>query len=115
MSNWWYANSLLLNLKSTLSMKQKVDISKYPKLQASLKRKSEGYEPKKARTLSSNDIKQFIGKASDIKYLRSKQMMRGRSLLLIEKAMKAIAEEPGSSVQHRNVEQDAELRGIFFK
>jgi integrase len=56
-------------LKSTLSLKHQVDISKFFKLHALLKRKSEGYQPKKAKTFSPNEIKQFIGEAPDMKYL----------------------------------------------
>lgn len=59
-------------LKSTLFIKQNVDISKYSRLQTLLKRKSEGYKPKKAKTFSTNEIKQFIENAPDMKYLMFK-------------------------------------------
>lgn len=59
-------------LKSTLCIKHKVVISEYPKLIALLKRKSEGYKPKKSKTFSTTEIKQFIGEAPDVKYLLTK-------------------------------------------
>lgn len=56
-------------LKSMLSVKHKLDISKYAKLQAFLKNKSEGYQPKRSKTFSTKEIKEFIEKAPDIEYL----------------------------------------------
>lgn len=59
-------------LKSTLLVKHNVDISKYSRLHTLLKRKSEGYEPKKSKTFTTKEIKQFIEEAPDDKYLLSK-------------------------------------------
>ena len=59
-------------VKSTLYLKHGVDISKYFKLHTFLKRKGEGYQPKKANTFSTDEIKKFIGDAPDIKYLLCK-------------------------------------------
>lgn len=59
-------------LKSMLSINHKVDMSKYTKLHALLKRKSVGYKPKKAKTFATKEIARFIGEAPDVKYLLSK-------------------------------------------
>lgn len=56
-------------LKSMLSIKHKVDISSYSALHTLLKEKSEGYEPKKSKTFSTEEIKRFIENAPDNKYL----------------------------------------------
>lgn len=59
-------------LRSTISLNHGIDIEKYNKLKSLLKRKSEGFQPKKANTFSPEDIKKFIAKASDDKYLATK-------------------------------------------
>lgn len=61
-------------LKSTVSIKHQVDISKYTKLYALLKRKAEGYEAKKSKAFTTKEMKQFIETAPDNKYLLSKVM-----------------------------------------
>lgn len=68
-STLWKQYSIL---KLMLSIRHNIDISLYPKLQALLKRKGEGYKPKKSKTFSTNHIKQFITEAPDVKYLMSK-------------------------------------------
>lgn len=64
--------SIYSMLKSTINIKHGVDISKYPKLRALLKRKSEGYSARKAKTLTSDEINKFIKEAPDDKYLLTK-------------------------------------------
>lgn len=63
----WYSM-----LKSTINIRHDIDISKYMKLKALLKRKSEGYKPKKSKTLNSNQISHFLQNAPDKKYLLTK-------------------------------------------
>ena len=59
-------------LKSTLRLKQNVDIGNYPKVRAYLKRQNEGYTPKKSRVLEKEQILQFIKEAPDQKFLFTK-------------------------------------------
>lgn len=59
-------------VKSTLNIKHQVDISKYFKLTTLLKRKSEGYIAKKAKTFSPEEINKFLNDAPDQLYLQSK-------------------------------------------
>lgn len=59
-------------LKSTLNIKHEVDISKYCKLIAFLKRKSEGYTGKKSKTFLPEEIKKFLNEAPDKLYLMQK-------------------------------------------
>lgn len=49
-----------------------MDISKYNKLQALLKRSSEGYAPKKSKILEEDDINKFLREADDKMYLAMK-------------------------------------------
>lgn len=59
-------------MKSTLNIKHQIDLSKYSKLNSLLKRKSEGYKGKIAKTFSPDELKTFINEAPDIKYLMIK-------------------------------------------
>ncbi|KAJ6638133.1 hypothetical protein Bhyg_10866 [Pseudolycoriella hygida] len=52
-------------LKAMLNILQKVDISSYATVTAFLKRKSDGYVPKKARVFTEIEIQQFLDSASD--------------------------------------------------
>jgi hypothetical protein len=56
-------------LRATLIIKQYVDISKYPKLIAFLKKQSVGYEAKQSKTFTKEHIFQFFNTASDEEYL----------------------------------------------
>lgn len=47
-------------LRSTLTINQGINIETYSKLRALLKRKSEGFRPKKARTFTSEHINNFL-------------------------------------------------------
>lgn len=67
-------------LKSTLGIHHNIDMTKYSKLIAFLKRKSEGYKGKKSKTFSPDQIKKFMSEAPDKLYLFSKV---GRYLLFI--------------------------------
>lgn len=59
-------------LKATLIINDNVDINKYAKLIAFLKRKSVGYIPKKSNTFSREEINKFLLIAPDDKYLMFK-------------------------------------------
>lgn len=59
-------------LRSTINIHHGLNIGNYMKLRALLKRKSEGFQPKKASTFTPEHIKEFITKASDDKYLATK-------------------------------------------
>lgn len=68
-STLWSQYSML---RSTLSIKNNVDISKYVKLRAFLKRQNDNYKPKKSKTLTSEEIQKFLKEAPDYKYLLTK-------------------------------------------
>ncbi|XP_061723705.1 uncharacterized protein LOC133529938 [Cydia pomonella] len=59
-------------LKSMLNIYHQTDISKYAKLLALLKRKSEGFKAKKAKTFSPEELKKFIEEAPDQNHLFNK-------------------------------------------
>ncbi|KAF2895570.1 hypothetical protein ILUMI_10604 [Ignelater luminosus] len=59
-------------LRSTISIYHDVDITRYPRLKSLLKRKSNGYKPKKSKTLTSEDINRFLSEAPDDKHLLTK-------------------------------------------
>lgn len=59
-------------LKSTLNLKNNVKIDNYSKVRAFLKRKSEGFQKKRAKTLTSDEINRFIKEAPDSIYLATK-------------------------------------------
>lgn len=59
-------------IKAELKIKENVDISKYHKLVAFLKRKSVGYRPKKSKILTREQIDRFLNEAPDTKYLMIK-------------------------------------------
>lgn len=64
--------SIYSMLRTTLSVKNDVDISKYPKLRSLLKRKSDGFKSQKSKIFSPEDIKTFLKNAPDYKYLITK-------------------------------------------
>ena len=59
-------------LRSTINIHHGINLENYMKLRALLKRKSEGFQPKKASTFSPENINDFLTKASDDKYLATK-------------------------------------------
>ncbi|KAJ3642669.1 hypothetical protein Zmor_025430 [Zophobas morio] len=71
-SSLWCEYSML---KSTLFINENVDISKYPKLRAFLKRKNDGYRPKKASVFTREEISLFLEGAPDDMYLLMKVVM----------------------------------------
>lgn len=59
-------------LKATLSVKENMDIGTFKRVLAFLKRKSVGYEPKKSKVLSRDEVNTFLREADDEKYLMIK-------------------------------------------
>jgi hypothetical protein len=59
-------------LRTMLNINNNVDISKFAKLRALLKRKSEGYSPKKSKVFSPEEVNMFINKAPDEIHLLTK-------------------------------------------
>ncbi|KAJ3655710.1 hypothetical protein Zmor_014830 [Zophobas morio] len=59
-------------LRSTLNINHNINIEQYHKLRAFLKRQGENYQPKKAKTVSPQQITKFITEAPDVKYLATK-------------------------------------------
>lgn len=68
-SSLWSFYSII---KSMLRINHDVDLEKYGKLRAFLKRKSEGFQAKKSSTLTSEEIRKFIDKAPDEAFLLHK-------------------------------------------
>lgn len=68
-STLWTQYSML---RTTIYVNHNVDISKYLKLRAILKRFSDGYKPKKAKVLTKQEINDFILRAPDEKFLFAK-------------------------------------------
>lgn len=71
-STMWSTYSML---RSCLNVYENLDISKYLKLQAYLKRLSDGYKPKKSKILESDEINRFITEADDTCYLALKELL----------------------------------------
>lgn len=59
-------------LKTTLSINDSIDISKFLKLRAFLKRRNDGYKPKKSNVFSRQEMKTFLKEAPDSQYLLMK-------------------------------------------
>lgn len=68
-SSLWSKYSMI---KSTLSIYNEIDITKYSKLVSFLKRKSQGYKGKKAKTFSAEHLNKFLNEAPDKLYLSTK-------------------------------------------
>lgn len=68
-STLWKTYSML---KTTINIKHNIDLGNYPKLRAFLKRKSDGFQAKKSKTLSAEEVEKFINEAPDDLYLATK-------------------------------------------
>lgn len=84
-STMWTQYSMIRTL---LGIKNGIDISKYLKLRAYLKKQNEGYTPKKSRGLTRQQFEKFLAEASDEKYLGIKASFiryfdSSRNLILI--------------------------------
>jgi integrase len=62
-------------LKSTLNVKENVDVRKFPKIVPYLKNKSVGYRGKKSKVLTREDITKFLEEADDGTYLLMKVVL----------------------------------------
>lgn len=60
----WYSM-----LRTVISIKKNIDISKYVHLIAFLKSKSQGYQPKKSKMLTKQDVTRFLLEAADSSFL----------------------------------------------
>lgn len=68
-STLWSQYSMV---KATLCLKNGIDIEKFSKLRAFLKRQNDGYRPKKSRVLTKEQVDQFLKYAPDKQYLMMK-------------------------------------------
>lgn len=59
-------------LKSTMNIYEKIDIGKFCKLTAFLKKKHVGYVAKKSSVFTREDINKFLSEASDDEFLLTK-------------------------------------------
>ncbi|XP_060524184.1 uncharacterized protein LOC132700708 [Cylas formicarius] len=64
--------SLYSMLRSTINLKNNINISEYLRLRTFLKGQSDGYRPKKSKLLTPQQIKEFLVTAPDEKYLFTK-------------------------------------------
>ncbi|XP_023310156.1 uncharacterized protein LOC108906291 [Anoplophora glabripennis] len=71
-STLWAVYSML---KSTLNVKENVDIKKFTKLVPYLKKLSVGHNPKKSKVLTREEVNQFIREADDEIYLMAKVVL----------------------------------------
>ncbi|CAH1366009.1 unnamed protein product [Tenebrio molitor] len=62
-------------LKAMLNVKENIDVRKFPKLVPYLKNKSVGYQGKKSKILTQEDISKFIEEAADEKKLLKKVVL----------------------------------------
>ena len=72
MSKLWKPNTLWSRysmLKSVLKVKKDLDISKYYKITAYIKRQNVGFRPKKSRIFTQEEIRKFLTEAPDEVYL----------------------------------------------
>lgn len=97
-SSLWCEYSML---KSTIFIEENIDISKFPKLRAFLKRKNDGFKPKKSNIFNRDEVKQFLGEAPDDIYLLMKVVavigIAGacRSIELCEMKLEHVKENSG--------------------
>jgi len=61
-STLWTKYSML---RSTINLKEGIDISKFPSVIPFLKRKAEGYKPKKSLSLTKENVDRFLTEADD--------------------------------------------------
>lgn len=68
-SSLWCIYSML---KSTVIIKNDINIKSYANLTAFLKRRSDGYRSRKSKILSSSEVEKFLKEAPDSQYLATK-------------------------------------------
>lgn len=64
--------SIYSMLRTTLSMRKKIDISRFTSLIAFIKRKSVGHQPKKSMALTKLEVEKFLKEANETTYLLMK-------------------------------------------
>lgn len=62
-------------IKSTMNVKENIDISKYKKLIGFLKRSNDTYTPVKSKVFTMANVEQFVRQASDADYLLMKVIL----------------------------------------
>lgn len=68
-STLWSTYSML---KSTINIKEKINIGEYPLLTAFLKKQSAGFHSKKSSVFTAEDIQRYLNEAPDIDFLATK-------------------------------------------
>lgn len=79
-SSLWATFSML---KSTISLKENIDVSKYFKLISFLKRQNENYKAKKSLVFTNEEVKRFLNNAPDEIFLPAKVSNKDRIIILI--------------------------------
>lgn len=79
-SSLWTQYSML---RSTLEVHHNIKLGSYGKLRAFLKRKSDGFQAKKAKTFTPEELNNFIKNANDQKYLATKVRITLGTLLIM--------------------------------
>lgn len=74
-STLWKTYSIL---KATIGIKHDIDISRYTKLKAFLKRRSDSYIAKKSKVFTTENVQQFLKNAPDFQYLATKVSIKLR-------------------------------------
>ena len=64
--------SIWSKLRTTLSLKERVNIENYHNLKTYLSNKNKGYQPKKSKTFTIADVNKFLNLADDTIYLSIK-------------------------------------------
>lgn len=64
--------SIFSMLRCTLNIHQNIDIISYEKLQAFLKRQSDGYSAKKSKVFTRENVEKFLTEAPDYEFLATK-------------------------------------------
>lgn len=59
-------------LKTTIDNNQNIDISKYTQLSRFIKRQNVGFQSKKSKVLTSEQVEQFLREAADTDHLATK-------------------------------------------
>ena len=86
-------------LKLTLSVKKNLDVFKFNWLQAFLKRKNDGYQPRRSLIFSNKDIDKFLSQAPEGIYVIMKLV-----------AIKGVAEACRINELHRMLFKDLEFQ-----
>lgn len=80
-STLWKVYSML---RTTVGIKHNIDLSKYSKLRAFLKKESQGFTAKKSRTLTGEEVNKFLTIAPDTIHLGTKvKETKSNKLLLV--------------------------------